>query len=627
MTLELIYTSAPRGLRAGASGYCTVAQTRGMREDLVAALERRSLFTHEPKGDSPIYYSYRILSLAGTNWRVLSRAKDAGLDFTGRRHYLVHHLVLETSEELTGWQPAEILLGWSGWRDSWSGTPVQLEGPRNADLCLHLARIGLPAREWKRQTGDAGWAASAGQMPSPVGWQSAGLSSTEMLRLMGESTALMENTQRGGSWLTTMDVGGAANPVSKDCLWSGRTYWGGVAPMSGVRSIFRIEDCRGKEPKGRTEEIEMARSGQGRAIARIGTATPRNLVPESEVYPGTGSGRETKSQSRWKPLALIGVLLVGALGVGSLFFKPSQLSTPTQPVTFPASEKKSQQVATPLPGEIPQRSDTPGQALARVLWAEAGGVEQIECLHLLFDTPLVNEIQEKLGQMYANGGAAGVAHLLEGWVGPVSLQSDQNEFARKASRQRTAWSLYVPGSPFGLAFLPDLSLSSENRNIPSGNRLPHEILEDLKKHVWPSPQRWLIKIKFPALGDKHFPEVLIDSGGDEEEWLRHWSQHREEILAERMRALCRALPVTVQNPQKWSERKIREAAAEMEASPSPEVYDEFLRLHKSFLQSWDPPQSDQGAHPIFQSLLKNREAKVEVWLSGYPGLEVGRLIP
>ncbi|NBQ56298.1 MAG: hypothetical protein EBU36_06605, partial [Verrucomicrobia bacterium] len=66
MALELIYTSAPRGLRAGASGYCTIAQTRGMREDLVAALERRSLFTHEPKGDSPIFYSYRILSLGGT---------------------------------------------------------------------------------------------------------------------------------------------------------------------------------------------------------------------------------------------------------------------------------------------------------------------------------------------------------------------------------------------------------------------------------------------------------------------------------------------------------------------------------------------------------------------------------
>jgi len=157
--------------------------------------------------------------------------------------------------------------------------------------------------------------------------------------------------------------------------------------------------------------------------------------------------------------------------------------------------------------------------------------------------------------------------------------------------------------------------------------LPHEVLRDFEKHVPQNPLRWSIKIKFPALGDKHFPEVLIDSGGDEKEWLRLWSQHRDEILADRMRALCRALPVTIQNPQKWSERKIREAAAEMEASPSPEVYDEFLRLHKSFLQSWDPPHSDQEAHPLFQSLLKNREASMEVWLNGIPKLEVGRLIP
>jgi len=634
VALELIYTSAPRGLRAGASGYCTVAQTRGMRVDLMAALERRSLFTHEPKGDSPVYYSYRILSLGGSNWRVLSRARDAGLDFTGRRHYLVHHLVLETSEELAGWQPAEILLGWGGWRDRWSEAPVQLEGLRIADYLANVARIGLPAREWKRQTGDAGWAASACQMPSPVGWQAEGLSSPEMLRLMGESTALMENTQQGGSWLATMDVGGAANPVSKDCLWSGRTHWVGTVPMSGVRSIFRIEDCRGKEPKGRTEDVEMARSGQGRAVARIGAATPRNLVHEMEVPLRPDSGREPENRSRWKPLALIGVLLAGALGVGSLFFRPSQISTPPQPKSLLTSEKETPQVGTPSPEERsqrsetnPQRPETPGQALARLLWNEAGGVEQVEVLHLLYETPSVKQINEELAQMFANGGGPGVVRLLDGWAGPVSPQSDLYEFSRKASKQRTAWSLFVPGSPFGLIFLPDLSASHGKRRIPSGDMLPHEVLRDFEKHVPQNPLRWSIKIKFPALGDKHFPEVLIDSGGDEEEWLRLWNQHRDEILADRMRALCRALPVTIQNPQKWSERKIREAAAEMEASPSPEVYDEFLRLHKSFLQSWDPPHSDQGAHPIFQSLLKNREASMEVWLNGIPKLEVGRLIP
>ena len=134
----------------------------------MAALERRSLFAHEPKNESEVYFSFRTLSLGGSSWRVLSRAQDAGLDFTGRRHYLVHHLVLEISEEVLGVQPAEILLGWQGWRRSWVGPPDQLEGLRVADLCLNLAKIGLPAEEWKRQTGDAGWAAISCRMPSPI---------------------------------------------------------------------------------------------------------------------------------------------------------------------------------------------------------------------------------------------------------------------------------------------------------------------------------------------------------------------------------------------------------------------------------------------------------------------------
>ena len=158
MALELIYTSAPRGLRAGTSGYCTVAQTRGLREDLAAALERRSLFAHESKGESPVYFSFRNVSLGGSNWRVLSRARDAGLDFTGRRHFLVHHLILEMAEDVAGIQPAEILLGWKGWCETWNGGPEELVARRPEALFRDLNQIRLPAQGWKRETGDAAWA-------------------------------------------------------------------------------------------------------------------------------------------------------------------------------------------------------------------------------------------------------------------------------------------------------------------------------------------------------------------------------------------------------------------------------------------------------------------------------------
>ena len=44
MALELIYTSAVRGLRAGTSGFCTVAMTKGLPPALVPRLEALGIF-------------------------------------------------------------------------------------------------------------------------------------------------------------------------------------------------------------------------------------------------------------------------------------------------------------------------------------------------------------------------------------------------------------------------------------------------------------------------------------------------------------------------------------------------------------------------------------------------------
>ena len=622
MALELIYTSAPRGLRAGASGYCTVAQTRGMREDLVAALERRSLFTHEPKGDSPVYFSYRILSLGGTNWRMLSRGLDAGLDFTGRRHYLIHHLVLEISEDLPGVQPAEILLGWKGWRDSWSGVPVQY-GPRNADLFLHLARIGLPAREWKRQTGDAGWAASACQMPSPVGWQAVGLSSSEMLRLMGESTALMENTQRGGSWLATMDVGGAANPVSKDCLWSGRTHWAGVASMSGVRSILRIEDCRGKEPKGHKEHIEMARSGQGQAVARIGTATPRNLVPEPEVPLGTGSGREPENRLPWKPLALTGVLLAGALGVGSLFLRPSKISTPPQQESLPTREKETQQVVTPLPEESPQRSETsfprsetPGQALAHALWTKAGGEGSITHLYFLFgsSSPSIHEIEGELELMKVAAEESGMVWGMSGTLGPISLDLVKDQFSRKVSKQATSWSLFLPRSSQGLVYLPNPSQGAQERKVRTLGQAPYQILQDISKNIFLAASRWSIVIYFPPWNDQQFEPITIAPQELDAVWIDRFEQHQSRVFSMRQAALRQLAPWLDGDPEKWSEKKIQILRAGLKGAEGfPNCFDEFQKIDEYYRKWWSRPTGDTPGE-IFARILSIDGVRAEVQL-------------
>ena len=623
MALELIYTSVPRGLRAGASGYCTVAQTSGMREDLAAALERRSLFAHEPKDDSPVYFSFRILSLGGSNWRVLSRAQDAGLDFTGRRHYLVHHLVLEISEEVLGVQPAEILLGWQGWRRSWVGPPGQLEGLRAADLSLNLARIGLPAQEWKRQTGDAGWAAFPCRMPSPVGWLAMRLSSVELLRLMGESTALMESTQKGGSWLTTLDAGGPANPILKDCLWSGRTDWKRATAMSGVRSILRIEECLGDQPNGRAEDIEMARTGQGRSVTQIKNVAFRASVPDSGISSSLPTEEEVGARFRWKRLFFVGTVLLGAAGAGFLFLGRSPNSSSPTPESGEIKKAEVFSPMTPPPVVIQQPSDSPGQFLRQALWSEAGGKEQIQKLHLLFGKPVSSGlIEDEIDLLLLDGGDARSLRGPADWVGPISLETEagKKNFSRKAARETTAWTLFLQDSHHGLACIPDLFRVDLERKVPAKGRSPKEILKEIPESIFLGSERWLIVLNFPS-GDE---AVQIDSQKDDKYWIDLVNQHRERILGKRMEALQRLAPFLGENPEKLDERKIRDLIAGMKYGTPSEVFKEFLELNEEYTRWWLPPKTGDTPGAIFRRLLENPEVRAEVQLDK---LAVGRLIP
>lgn len=81
MPSQLIFTSAPQGLTAGRSGYCTVARHRSLPDRLVQLLE--SIGTPHEAAQSETY-TFRELEAAGKNWCVLSRFVAGGLDYTQR---------------------------------------------------------------------------------------------------------------------------------------------------------------------------------------------------------------------------------------------------------------------------------------------------------------------------------------------------------------------------------------------------------------------------------------------------------------------------------------------------------------------------------------------------------------
>jgi len=627
---ELIYTSAPRGLRAGTSGYCTVAQTAGLREDLAAALERRSLFAHEPKGESPEYYSFRNVAVGGGSWRVLTRAVDAGLDFTGRRHFLAHHLVLDSAEDPPGIQPAEMLLGWRGWRDRWEGAPEELAKPRAEDLWEGVTRIRLPAREWKRVTGDAGWAVEPHRLASPVGWLAAHVSAAEMLRMMGESTALLEAMQRGKSWLVPLEVGGPANPVAKESLWSGRVGWLNPTGPAGVRSVLRIEQCRGSLPAGRAEEVRLARTGEGpKAIPqkdfRVAVEPGRGVSTEAEAKPGAMAPRS------WRRKILVGAGLAVLVGGGLTWWwlaRTAELSTvPSGETGTP--EDGATVVVPEIPPAPPSLPPTPvrvlaGPALAQSLWSEAGGGESVTGLHLLFGKPSApGVVEDEIGLLLRDGADALSVRGPEGMVS-LAAGEDRKKFCREASKRTAPWTLFVPESRRGLAYLPDPSAGGEMRRLSAHGFSPEEILQDIGRSIFLSADRWSLLIRFPAWGEQQFMPVRVVGGEDNRAWLERLDQHRAQLRQMRLEALRRLTPWLKEDPSLWDEEKIRKISRQIPTGPAAGMLEEFKRLDGEIRRWWQPPEATVPAGVIFRHLLEHPGTVCELQLDE---LVIGRMVP
>src|SRR5882724_3878359 len=128
MPLQLIYTSAPRGLVAGRSGHCTVARSAEMGESLMLRLEQFSYYHHLSLtgGQERPIFTGRLVEIRGARFHVLSRIQDAGLDFTGRTNFIAHHLAFTPDEIRQLPVPAVILRDWPGWVKSWTQEPRML---------------------------------------------------------------------------------------------------------------------------------------------------------------------------------------------------------------------------------------------------------------------------------------------------------------------------------------------------------------------------------------------------------------------------------------------------------------------------------------------------------------------
>ncbi len=223
MSQQLIYTSAPFGLKPGTRGFTTVAATRDLSPPVAARLESLSAYrlafnlSDERVELNPVNFSHCRISVAGQTLTVLSRIAAAGADYSGRSNYLAHHLVLDANE-LRGMGPAELLADSAFWLTKWEGEPRYIDGT-----------ISLPNREvspkpceaWRRLTHDSGWGGALAQAFAENPKQPVYVvfnPGTDVLSLFAESLALVPTEKR---WQVTFSTYYTVDSPDVDCLWRG----------------------------------------------------------------------------------------------------------------------------------------------------------------------------------------------------------------------------------------------------------------------------------------------------------------------------------------------------------------------------------------------------------------------
>jgi hypothetical protein len=225
---ELIFTSSPRGLHIGKSGFCTVASTPQMTPNLSRLLESLSGYRHLFNSGSPetqrnpVVYSLLRVKVGGHQRYVMSRIADAGVDYSGRSNKLAHHVCLPPAFGVDGKfdcgdgsvidsGPTRLLLDKLFFFRQWQGESRWLP-PR---LLLKNAAVIKPCRTWEKVTGDAGWAGDfvAACQSEKVIYLIV-TPATPAIALLHEAISLMPQDQQ---WRTTFSTFFRPLPPNVEC--------------------------------------------------------------------------------------------------------------------------------------------------------------------------------------------------------------------------------------------------------------------------------------------------------------------------------------------------------------------------------------------------------------------------
>ena len=225
MAYELVYTSVPRGLEPGRTGFCTVAMTRGMAPQLVKMLENlvvyKPVFMHYDANrafNPPSIFHYPI-SDGKRQYELLARVSACGLDYTKRSNKIGHFLLVSEAERtMMSAGPASLLGESNLFISEWKGEPQFFQSERTLPFSNPMS---AKAHGWAQMTGDAGWAAWLAEQylenpGKPCFVLFDPLRHTHLEQLVRESLMLLPPEKR---WRVTWNTYLTALPPGISCNW------------------------------------------------------------------------------------------------------------------------------------------------------------------------------------------------------------------------------------------------------------------------------------------------------------------------------------------------------------------------------------------------------------------------
>ena len=335
MAFQLIYTSAPKSLVIGRTGFSTVARTKAMNEKLASAVERCSTYDI---GTGEIF-SHRILSLADGTWHILTRISDAGVDYTNRNNYIAHHLILSSSEIEGLANPAEILAQWKGWKTSWNEEPRYIDSV--SDLHTIKTKNSLPAKNWQDLFGNP---AKAGILfDENITISALPKDARTLLNLYSES--LLLNINPVNAWNTTFTTSFSTSDNPNDFMWK-------AIPNCDSATINLPARTAPIAPNNRASQYATTGVMNNREKLNLQVKAPTTQTQFKVV----NTPPTTSSQ---KPIYIISaiVTIIALLTIAYILLETFLPSEQPSKAESPKPLPKLEQTINPQPVQSPQKND------------------------------------------------------------------------------------------------------------------------------------------------------------------------------------------------------------------------------------------------------------------------------